>query len=792
MTEFRKMTPYDLGESGKEEAVKYLILYLSKGTPNEKRLAASAINKLSDKYKDACKQAVPFLVENLSASHPQVRQYTLKALAKFNLKEPQYRVIKDIALRDEAEYNRRAAKEVLNNKVNQLDDEIDYKEEVVLDRASEIYSFKDTHEVRNFSKKEREFIALLNKECKIMLTKKQEAAVLHKDGPALVLAVPGAGKTTVLLARTANLIINHGINPANILSITFSKASAIDMRTRYNSIFSSIASIGANFSTIHSFAYELIRKYSVLKKINYTVIEDGNNGVSKREILKRCYLKHNGENVDEDILEEIINSIGFVKNMILREEELSQYSQEVEINNFVDIYKEYEEIKKENNYIDYDDMLTLCYEILQEDKDTLLRYRNLYKYIQIDEGQDTSKIQHKLLQLIAYPENNLFIVADDDQSIYSFRGAYPRFLMDFEKQYPETMKFYIEENFRCTKEIAEVANKFIKTNRVRFNKELFTNNEKGEPVTLVKLKSEKEQFDYLASEFCNISIEGNSAILYRNNLSAILMADELSRRGISFFLRDYNKFFFKHVVTEDVKAFINLILDNSSLENLSRIYYRINSFISRDTIQCIKESALPGETIFSEAAEAKLSRLNETQRKNYTRLKMLVLELKKASPKAVITKMENELGYNRFIKDNAKALGYSYESLRIVLTNLKALAANCSTMIEFLKRIDELSEIMEQAKQKKQSAALTLSTIHSSKGLEFSKVCIIDLIDNIIPTRGSIEKLELGKPDQLEEERRLMYVAMTRAKKNLTLILLKQKNEEAVIPSRFIDELLEI
>jgi DNA helicase II / ATP-dependent DNA helicase PcrA len=789
MVSLSKMSPYELGETGRAEAVRYLILYLSRGTANEKRLAASAIGKLSSKHKDTCREAITFLVENLSDSHPQVRQYTLKALGKFELPQSAYESIKEITLKDSMEYNRRAAEDILKNVRFILDEEVALTKTEKTDavKAPRI-EFNENFQLEGYSKKEEKFIELLNEKCGIKFTEKQKGAVMHKERPALVLAVPGAGKTTVLLARTANLIINHGVNPANILSITFSRASALDMKNRYNSIFSNITSIGANFSTIHSFAFELIRKYSSLHGLAYKVIEDTNSGVNKRALLKKCYFDTNGEQLDEDALDELINNIGYVKNMILTDKELEGFASELELNNFVKIYSEYEKIKKDNGFIDYDDMLSMAFDILKEDRDTLERYRKLYKYIQVDEGQDTSKIQHKLIQLIAYPENNIFVVADDDQSIYSFRGAYPKFLLEFENMYPGTKKFYIEENFRSTKEIVDLANKFIKTNTVRFDKTLFTNNGEGNPVRVVRLKNENEMVDFLIQDLKELKANGDSAILYRNNISAIGLADELSRRGVTFYIKDYNRFFFKHFVTEDIKAFMEFILDQSDINAFSRIYYKINSYLPKEIVHYLKTNNPQGNSVFT--LLEKISGNNENLKSRIIRLRNIFNSLRTLNVKTIISSIENELGYNKFLKENAKMLGYSYESLRIILTNLKDMAGRCKSIAAFLNRIPELEDIMDKSRSKRENSILTLSTIHSSKGLEFSDVYIIDIIDNIIPTRGSLEKLEKGNIDRLEEERRLMYVAMTRARKRLNLLMLERKNDEVVIPSRFISEIL--
>ncbi|NLM34869.1 MAG: UvrD-helicase domain-containing protein [Clostridiales bacterium] len=782
MKKLMDMSPYELGESGREEAIKYLIMYLTKGKANDKRLAASAVGKLALKYKDSCNRAIPFLIENLSDSHGQVRQYTLKALTKLNVPKKYYSLIKKLAQNDRVEYCRRAALQLLEQM------ELDHSIEGTGKNEDKVKSVtKNMLASIDVKAQESRFIEMLSYKCGIKLTEKQKAAVLHKDGPALVLAVPGAGKTTVLLSRTANLIINHKVNPAAILSITFSRASALDMRNRYYNFFSQITSIGANFSTIHSFSYELIRKYSIMNNKSYKIIEeDGSKGI-KRDILRELFKEYNGENIDDDALEDLINSIGYVKNMMLKGDELEEYGFSQDIKHFLEIYDGYEKIKKSNNYIDYDDMLTLAYDILQEDEELLQRYRNLYEYIQIDEGQDTSKIQHKLIEIIAQPKNNVFIVADDDQSIYSFRGAYPRFLLDFDKMYKDTKKYFIDQNFRSTPEIVALANSFIKSNRERFNKEMKTANPSGARVNLVKVWDELQEVEYIINELTSASNK-DSAILYRNNMAAIKLADELSRRGVSFYIRDYNKFFFKHFIIQDIRSFIMFTLDNRDIESLSRIYYRINSFISKDTIQLLSSKAKGDKDLF-DLAESLLD-LSSNQRGAMARLRKIFSLLKVKAPGDFIDYIDKELGYSKYLKDNCTNIGYSYESLKVILSNLKALAVRCNSFAAFLVRLEELEKVLEEAKLKKGKSNLTLSTIHSSKGLEFENVFLVDLIDNIMPTRSSIESYEQGNMGELEEERRLMYVALTRAKQRLHIIVMENKNEEKVKPSRFIDEIL--
>lgn len=769
------MTPYELGESGQEAAIKYLIMYISKGKTNEKRLAASAISKLSKNYLESCSKAIPFLIDNLGDSHAQVRQYTLKALKNFDIPKKYINIIRAISDKDSAEYNRRAAEELL--------DLIAPNDSKTFGKAHEDLEKNDSQTSLN----QNNFLEKLNINCGIRLTENQKKAVLHKDGAALVLAVPGAGKTTVLLSRTANLIINHGINPASILSITFSKASALDMRNRYFSFFSSMTDIGANFSTIHSFCYELLRKYSSTQGKNYKIIENSDTPMDKRTILRKIYKELNEEVIDDDALDDLSNSICFAKNMMLDSKELTNYSNEICIKNFYDIFNQYENIKKENNYIDFDDMLSLTYEILSSNEEVRERYRDIYKYVQVDEGQDTSKLQHKIIEILVKPSNNIFIVADDDQSIYSFRGAYPKFLLEFKSMYGDAKTYYIEENFRSTPQIVNLANGFIKFNSERFEKNLYTKNPSGNNEKVVIVKDEEEEAEYILR---NLNENASNAILFRNNMSCIRVGDILSRKGVSFYLRDYNKFFFKNFVVQDIKALMMLTIDNRDFEGFNRVYYRIKSYISKEIAHKIVLKADSGKNLFEICEE--ISESEKNAKGILTRFINNMQTIKYKGPWDFIEYMDKDFGYNKYLKENSQKFGYSYDSLRGIVTNLKGLALRCSSLVNFLNRIDELEKILEDSCKKKKSDSLILSTIHSSKGLEFDNVFIIDVIENVIPSRGSLDSFENGDFSPIEEERRLMYVALTRAKKNLHIISLENKNGEPVKQSRFIKEIYNI
>ncbi len=635
---------------------------------------------------------------------------------------------------------------------------------------------------------DKNFINTLINNYNINLNEQQLAAVFHTEGPAVILAVPGAGKTTVLVCRTANLILNHKINPKNLLSITFSKASAKDMKKRFMNIFGKHVSENINFSTIHSFAFFLIREYAYLNNIKYTLIEGNNQNFNKIKILKGIYHNVNGSYISDDKLEELLNAIGYIKNTMIDISDIHKF-QSLQIKHLEDIFNKYEEYKKKNLLIDFDDMLTLALQILKSNKNMLNKYRNIYRYIQVDEGQDTSKIQNEIINLLAYPNNNLFIVADDDQSIYGFRGACPEDLINFNKKFTNAKTFYMEQNFRSTKNIVSVCNSFIKNNNYRYDKNLFTKNVAKRPVTIVKVKDEITQYEYLIKQLKEINDFSDTAILYRNNISSIILAEKLNRNGIPFYIRDSKLNFFNHWVVNDISDFLKLALDMNNVQSFENIYYKMKGFISKVAMQYVKNNN-NSKSVFTKLMS--FPNFKHFQLKNISMLNTDFKRLAKKPPYDAIIFIEKQLEYSEHLKKRCKNSKYSYEGIKSILSILKSIALETNSTVGFFARLEHLQNIIIESKNNNYKNAITLSTIHSSKGLEFKNVYMIDLIDGAFPSTSSIESYEMGQPKALEEERRLFYVGMTRAKEVLDLITFNEKNQQRVFYSRFINELEEI
>ncbi|WP_416197511.1 MAG: DNA helicase [Sporanaerobacter sp.] len=618
------------------------------------------------------------------------------------------------------------------------------------------------------------------------LNKYQKKAVSHVDGPALVLAVPGAGKTTVLIHRTNNLIENHNINPDSILSMTFSRASANDMKARYNTTFPHSQSPTIRFSTIHSFSYTILREYAYRKNIKYILMEGKNAPINKNSLLRKIYLEINGEYITDERLEGIANTIGYIKNMCF---EIDDYmlNNKVEVNNFKEIYMYYENYKLQNHLIDFDDMLVLTYKVLKEDKYLLNKYRNKYNYIQVDEGQDTSKIQMEIIKTIAYPNNNLFIVADDDQSIYGFRGAFPKGLLEFKKIYPKAKMFYMEENFRSSKNIVNVSNKFIKQNTLRYDKNLFTKNEDVRPIQIVKAKTVLDQYEYLVGELKKYDELSNTAILYRNNISALGLIEYLERNNVPFHLRDMKISLFNHWMINDIVAFLTLAKDDTNISAFEKIYYKMRGFVYKKYINYIKTLNY-NSSVFDRILL--YPGLDEEYKQKIVELKRDFKYLSRLKPCEAISFIEEDLKYERYLRENSLKLGYTYDSLKTILFDLKLIAKNTPSIEFFLSRLKYLDYLSKKSVQAK--SGVVLSTIHAAKGLEFKNVYMIDLVDGDFPTLNSIEAFYKGNYDLLEEERRLFYVGMTRAKEVLDLITIKNRNDKKVESSKFLVEIEEM
>ena len=615
------------------------------------------------------------------------------------------------------------------------------------------------------------------------LTKAQEEASMHFEGPALVLAVPGAGKTTVLLKRIENLINIYKVKPHNILSITFSKSQAVDMEARYNSLYEDDPKdTSPHFSTIHAFAYSILRAYNKEHNKNLNLIE-GNNDYNKYALIRRLYYQLNRSFIADDTLEEFFTAVTFIKNSMIDEKSFLK-NHKPQIKNFEALFKLYESTKEENNMIDFDDMLTSAYEILLSDKRLLRRIRNRYKFIQVDEAQDTSRIQLEMIKLLASPDNNLFMVADDDQSIYGFRGSVPDELLAFKNTFPEGRLFFMEENHRSFKDIVSVSNRFIQDNVNRYKKVITTNKEKHKPIKLVTCKDLATEHKYLIKsikEEQESEPDSSIAVLFRNNISSLTLIDTFTKAGIRFNIRDKRNFL-DHYVIDDMLNILKFALDTTDTSLYEQIYYKLNAYLRKDYLGHLNymDSSM---TVFDSLLE--IPHLKDYQIDRILQLKHAFARIPELNLPRAIEYVETTIGYSVYLKEKIKKSGSAGFAPDLVLEALKMLASGLENAYDLENKLQEIKDL----RTFNIPGSVNLSTIHSSKGLEYDSVYIVDLVEGEFPSDKSIDIDPRGIDLSLEEERRLFYVAMTRAKKNLTILSLKERNREPVSPSSFFNKL---
>lgn len=614
-------------------------------------------------------------------------------------------------------------------------------------------------------------------------SKEQSTTMKHVDGPALVLAVPGAGKTTVLINRT-NILIKQGIDPNNILSITFSRASAYDMASRYKNTFGS--ELMPKFSTIHAFCFGILKDFSKKTGKTFTLIEDESNQFNKLSIVRDLYLNITGYQITEEKLESFFSHTGYIKNMMMPVDDfLAEKSSDIE--NFKTLFEAYEEYKRNKRLIDFDDMLGIAHRLLIRHPKMLSHYKSCYPYIQLDEGQDTSKLQLTILKILASPKNNLFIVADDDQSIYGFRGAHPEGLLSFTQDYPDGRLYFMENNFRSTKNIVAVSNRFIYQNSKRYNKTIKTHNPSKDPVQILKFKTIEDQYKHLVKTLEKPEIGKSSAILYRNNLSAVGVANALQDAGITFHVRDSRLRFFNHWLLSDLVDFLNLAANLNDKTAFESIYFKMKGYISKKMMQYAVTGNMD-ENIFKRLKS--YPGISEFYRKQINELELDFRRLKQMNPEDSIRYIKDVLQYEAYLKENSQRSGYTLDYLKEMIYHLSSIAKGCNDPTSFFDKLKDLEAIFTDKYHAKDGVAL--STIHSAKGLEFNNVFIVDLLEGEFPSQNSIEELSKGKTESYEEERRIFYVGMTRAKTKLELISYEAIDSECYKTSRFLEELQSI
>ncbi len=618
------------------------------------------------------------------------------------------------------------------------------------------------------------------------LSAEQREAVLTVEGPVLLIAGPGSGKTTVIVNRVYNLI-KSGINPNSIMTLTFNKAAQLEMERRFQKLYGNKIKEKVQFATLHSFCNRVVRDYERMKGQSLRRIEGTEEDINKKILLKDIYHGVNNARINDDELDNLINEISYIKNKMIKNADDSVFSSK----KFSMVYKAYEEYKKKNLMIDFDDMLTYAYSILSRYPQILKGYKKRYNYIQVDEGQDLSNIQFAILKLLAGSDGNVFIVADDDQSIYRFRGAEPQYILDISNEFNNLRLFRLENNYRSSSNIVHLTSKFIMKNDKRYMKAHKTNNKSTDDPKILSAENESGQQDIILKEIEGL-LKGRNpmsvGILYRNNLSSILVSDKLQRKGIPFRIKQNRLFFFRHWLVQEVCAFLMFALDGSDAESFTKICFRMNRFISKTMLECVLQGEQHDNVIDIIVNNHDLKPFQLTSMRE---LKGEFASLARKNPWAALEYIKNNFRYLDSVKEYSNISGQSYEYLNRLYGILQGISIDCPTISAFIMRLQELEHLFEDGgyTQSGENSHITLSTLHSSKGLEYDSVFMIDLINSEIP---GDKVLENSEKIVLEEERRLFYVGMTRARKDLYLLNPCSLNNEKVMRSIFVNEVVQL
>jgi DNA helicase-2/ATP-dependent DNA helicase PcrA len=598
----------------------------------------------------------------------------------------------------------------------------------------------------------------------------QKKAIMHDKGPFLCLAGPGSGKTTVLTRRVCQLIREYKVSPSSILVVTFTKAAAREMKERFLR-FTSAASTQVTFGTFHGVFYGILRHAYGLSAKN--IISEEQKYGMLRELIRQYNLEIEDE---KEFIADFIGEISTVKTGRISLEHF--YSACCPEETFRDIYRRYQKKCQSARLLDFDDMLVWCYELLTQRKDILKAWQNKFQYILVDEFQDINQLQYEIVKLLALPQNHLFIVGDDDQSIYGFRGARPQIMLQFPKEYPDVGKITLEYNYRSTQRILEASQNVILHNEERFPKEIKTINEEGEPIEVRGFETEVLENRWLRDRLWKAREEGKEleeiAVLYRTNLGARYLVEMLMEYQIPFHMRDLLPNLYEHWMTRDMLSYIKLALGDRSRKEFYQIMNRPNRYLSREAVDS-SEFSFEGLRWFYEEKEWMCDRID--------RLEEDLNILKGMTPYGAINYIRHGIGYETYLKEYAQYRRIKADELLETLQEIQDSTKGYRTFDAWFAHIEEFTrKLKEQARyQSDKKEGITISTLHSIKGLEFDEVYIMDVNEGTMPYHKAV--LE----EEIEEERRLFYVGMTRARKKLHLYYSEEKQEM----SRFLEEMKE-
>lgn len=604
----------------------------------------------------------------------------------------------------------------------------------------------------------------------------QTEAVAHNKGPCMVLAGPGSGKTLTIAKRIEYLIMKHKVRPEEILVITFTKYAAWEMKNRTRSICGP-SSYAVTFGTFHGIYYGILKWAYRLNQSN--LLSDEEKYRILRKILPGIDWDQEPEADEEkDYLQELAIEIGNVKNncMDIEEYEPVKYTTE----KFRKLYRTYEETKKKYRKIDFEDMLIQCRDLFMKRPDILKKWQEKFQYILVDEFQDVNQAQYDVVRMLAAPQDNLFVVGDDDQSVYGFRGAKPGIMKEFMKDYPKARQILLDVNYRSSGYIVKGALRVIGNNKIRFEKKIEAFRKPDETVHVQEVKDPVQEAEYVLERIREYREKGVSytemAVLYRTNVDARAMSELMTEYQIPFVMKEHLNNIYEHFIALDMISYLRLSQGEYDRKYFLQIANRPNRYLTR-------ESMKTGNVSYES-----LRRYYRDKDWMVDRIDQLEWDMKMIcdkTPYAAIQYIRKRMGYDEFLKEYAAYRKISSEDLFAVLEEIWQNSKGYGTIKEWFEHIESYGKMLkEQNKKNGEKEGVNLMTMHAAKGLEFDTVFVIEA------NEGSCPYKKATTDEEIEEERRLFYVAMTRAKRKLVISYVKEKNGKDLLPSRFVSELL--
>ncbi|MCR5012717.1 MAG: ATP-dependent helicase [Lachnospiraceae bacterium] len=613
------------------------------------------------------------------------------------------------------------------------------------------------------------------------MNNEQRQAVMHLDGPMMVLAGPGSGKTFVITRRIRNMI-QSGIDPESILVITFTRAAAMEMQERFESLMED-EGLGVTFGTFHSVYFNFLKK-----SLHYSA-SDIVTEKEKKQFIKEALSSYPKLNADDFTSQYLLDAFSKIKNDGLSPEDYKSPGRLVDKDVFEKVYYDYERIMQTAGKIDFDDMVLKCRTLFEKNKDILDMWRERYRYILIDEFQDINPMQYEVIKMLAEPRNNLFIVGDDDQSIYGFRGSCPQIMLDFPKEFKGAKSVLLKYNYRSTAGVVNAACRLVEHNKNRFRKTLIAANKEAGGVNVLTFKDKADEVEGIltlvktATKFMNCS---DISLIFRTNSSAGTYAKALTEARIPYYMKEKVKNVFEGVMARDILAVLAYAEGQYTRANLLRFMNKPVRYIRRCDFGAGNEGYVQGDTDGNKELLSMMMADPEIKpyvKKNIRELMYHLKTLKGMHPFAAINYIRRGMGYESFmIQENAKR-GISKDETVAELDELLDSAKCVDDYRHWLESIEEYSEKLKESNNEEAKDGVHLMTMHGSKGLEYRMVIIPDI------NEGSIPSKRCEKREEIEEERRVFYVAMTRAKEKLFLCHLEKNKEKRIAPSRFLKEI---